>query len=144
MPALTNKGRTVANVMRRSVRFRESGRWPAWRRHTPEFINRPGWVSEVRQVVENGVFSVLLRDVETALGVVVHAMITPADKVEPTWPEKQRIKDEVIGRGRTAVEVMPPHDEIVNAADSWHLWVLPEGMALPFSLATRGGAEEAV
>ena len=47
----------------------------------------------------------------------------------------QRIKDEIAGQDATAVEVYPPHSEIVDQADMYHLWVLPE--PLPFSLADR-------
>jgi len=49
----------------------------------------------------------------------------------------QRIKDELAGHDRTGVEVYPPHDEIVDQADMYHLWVLPE--PLPFTLVKREG-----
>lgn len=43
-----------------------------------------------------------------------------------TWDELQAIKTE-IGRGhKTAVEVYPPTDRVVNVANMRHLWTLPE------------------
>lgn len=52
----------------------------------------------------------------------------------PSWSEKQRIKDELIGPERLAVEVFPPRSELVDQADAYHLWVLPEGFTLPFGV----------
>jgi hypothetical protein len=51
-----------------------------------------------------------------------------------TWAAKQRVKDELLGAGRLAVEVFPPAAELVDQADAYHLWVLPEGFKLPFGV----------
>lgn len=53
---------------------------------------------------------------------------------EPTWAHKQRIKDELVGRERVAVEVFPATKELVDQADAYHLWVLPEWFRLPFGV----------
>lgn len=58
--------------------------------------------------------------------------------IRPSWWEMQRIKDELAGKGCTAVEVYPPADEVVDDADMFHIWVLPEPLA--FSLAPRPSA----
>jgi hypothetical protein len=50
------------------------------------------------------------------------------------WPHRQRIKDELIGPARQAVEIFPPADEVVDDANCYHLWVLPIGQTIPFSL----------
>ncbi len=47
----------------------------------------------------------------------------------------QRIKDEIAGPDATAIEVYPPHAEIVDQADMFHIWVVPG--PLPFSLFDR-------
>lgn len=132
----TNIGRAPAAIIDRAVRLRESGRWPSWTWHAlPGGVpGAHGWAREVRRVAENGIFTVLVREVPTPWGAVLHAMISIACQPEPSWYEKQRIKDTVFGRPRTAIEVFPPHDDIVDGADSYHLWVLPEGMKLPFGL----------
>jgi hypothetical protein len=51
-----------------------------------------------------------------------------------SWADMQRIKNELVGPERVAVEVFPPVSELVDQANIAHLWVLPEGFALPFSL----------
>lgn len=63
---------------------------------------------------------------------MIHYGISSLSQERPTWWEAQRIKDELAGKDRTAVEVYPPRDEIVDGADMFHIWVLPEG--LPFGL----------
>ena len=45
-----------------------------------------------------------------------------------TWDELQGIKDALYSDW-LAVEIYPPHDQIVNAANMRHLWVLPPSVA---------------
>ena len=47
------------------------------------------------------------------------------------WHDLQAIKNEVAGPERVAVEVFPAEDELKDGAHVTHLWVLPEGFALP-------------
>jgi hypothetical protein len=42
-----------------------------------------------------------------------------------TWDDLQRVKRECGFGLRWAVEVYPPDDDIVNAANMRHLWLLP-------------------
>lgn len=44
------------------------------------------------------------------------------------WRHFQAIKNEVAGHDREAVEVFPAEMNLVDAANEYHLWVLPEGM----------------
>ena len=137
MTTTTNAGRSIENIVTRARIARMTGRWPDWRWHSlPNGIpNARGWAAEFTRIAENGVFSVMVRDVDTAWGKVRHAMIaTPAAGGEPTWSERQRIKNELLGREKTAIEVFPAMGDLVDAADAYHLWVLPQGMALPFTL----------
>jgi hypothetical protein len=52
-----------------------------------------------------------------------------------SWTDFQRIKNELYGKERQAIEVYPPESELVDARNLYHLWVLPEGVTLPFTLA---------
>ena len=47
------------------------------------------------------------------------------------WRHFQAIKNEVAGPEREAVEIYPPESELVDAANEYHLWVLPEGSWSP-------------
>lgn len=97
----------------------------------------------MRKAAENGIFSVLIRDLDAPpIGIITHAAIATLGGVtDITWAERQRIKNELFGRERTAVEVMPPESELVDEANMYHLWVMPVGYVLPFTLAQRKRAE---
>lgn len=118
-------------VINRERRLRKSGDWGDWERLENPHRLRPGWLGEVDHVRKNLVFAVLVRDVGTA----IHLAVSSLTGDRPSWPEMQRIKDELAGKEATAVEVYPPHDEIVDGADMYHLWVLFQ--PLPFSLSSK-------
>lgn len=83
----------------------------------------------------NGHYSVQVSDEPTPFGVVVHLWIRRHDGERiRTWAALQRIKTEIVGPERVAVEVFPAESELVDAANMFHLWVLPEGQRLPFTL----------
>lgn len=129
---------TQRQVVARAKTARRTGRWPAWERTTVSCPSM-GWLGEVTHAFHNGVFAVLCREVATPMGPVVHAAIRDASNSRDiTWAEKQRIKDECFGEGRTAVEVFPSAADLVDGADMYHLWILPEGQSLPFGIHTIG------
>lgn len=49
-----------------------------------------------------------------------------------TWDEIQWIKDSIGFKERCAIEIYPPHEDIVNIAALRHVWVLPRGEAPKF------------
>jgi hypothetical protein len=51
-----------------------------------------------------------------------------------TWAVKQRIKNELAGKERLAFECYPPVSELVDGADMYWLWIMPEGEKMPFKL----------
>jgi len=51
------------------------------------------------------------------------------------WRHFQAIKNEVAGPEREAIEIFPPESELVDGANEYHLWVLPEGQWSPLGLA---------
>jgi hypothetical protein len=46
------------------------------------------------------------------------------------WRQFQRIKNELAGEEREAIEIYPAESRLVDEANSYHLWVLPEGEML--------------
>lgn len=91
----------------------------------------------VRHAYSNAKYSVLEfhADTRSVFGTVTLLMIRRHDGAPITqWYELQRIKDEIAGANRTAVQVFPPHEQLRDSANLYHLWVMPEGMALPFGL----------
>jgi hypothetical protein len=114
-------------------RARRSGQWGEWERiDIPRGTIGRGWARDFAAAYRNRVFSVLVRDVGDG---VQHMAVTSLSQERPSWYEMQRIKDEIAGEDRTAVEVYPPKSEIVDGADMFHIWVLRD--PLPFSLHSR-------
>ena len=115
----------------------QSGRWGEWRiTALPTGLpGGTGWCRDIREAWANDLYAVLVRPVDTRWGKVHHLAIRTASNLEPPWRDKQRIKDEIFGALSSAVEVMPPDDEVVDQADMYHIWVLPDGFELPFTIA---------
>lgn len=83
----------------------------------------------------NNRYSVQISIVTADIGEVVHLWIRRHDGSMPrSWSDLQRIKNDMVGPERVAVEVFPPVSELVDGANMAHLWVLPEGHVLPFGL----------
>ncbi|WP_059048705.1 DUF7694 domain-containing protein [Paenibacillus senegalimassiliensis] len=93
-----------------------------------------GWFAELDRAYTDGEYAVMSRVVETEWGQVVHACIRNAENTDIPWAEKQRIKNELLGEERIALEVFPKNSELVDQANMYHLWVLPAGMKLPFGI----------
>ncbi len=53
------------------------------------------------------------------------------------WRDFQRIKNELCGPEREAVELYPAESRLVDTADQYHLWVLPEGESFSFGFHER-------
>lgn len=70
---------------------------------------------------------------EAAGGLVgIHLSVKRYDR-QPchNWRHLQQIKNEVIGPEREAVELYPAESRIVDNANQFHLWVLPEDAIFP-------------
>lgn len=48
------------------------------------------------------------------------------------WRHFQRIKNELAGVEREAMEIYPKESQLVDEANSYHLWVLSEADVMPF------------
>lgn len=98
----------------------------------------------VWELYTNDLFIVTAVPFHCDIGRCVHLVMRLKPEATPlsglTWATKQRIKDELVGSGRVAVEVFPPASELVDQAEAYHLWVLPEGFRLPFGVEEGGDA----
>ncbi len=128
-------------VLNQEYAERKHGQWSPW-----EFVETPGglpsadpagWLRDVERVARNGWCAVLIRACRTAWGIVDHAAIRNATQTDFTWAERQRIKDEVFGPDRVALEVFPSRDRLIDAANMYHLWVMPPDWHLPFGLSSK-------
>ncbi len=118
-------------LLKSEASARAAGQWGKWERLTcpPGHVGASGWCSEVTVAYRNEVFAVLERDAGDG---VTHLAAASLSGIRPRWWEMQRIKNELAGPERTAVEVYPPQSEAVDEADMFHIWVLPT--PLPFGI----------
>lgn len=78
------------------------------------------------------------------LGVPYHGWMREMDRAwisddgrDIPWAVKMQIKNELFGEKRAAIEVYPPQDRLVDAADTYHLWVFEKGFKMPFGIHPR-------
>lgn len=115
------------------------GNWGPWETMSlPDGIpGASGWCRDIRRVHRNLIYVVLVRPLQLPDGTGHHLAIRTASQAEPPWRDKQRIKNELFGDESLAVQVMPAESQLVDAADMYHMWILPEGSNLPFSLMEK-------
>lgn len=130
---------------------RASGDWSYWKRADADQmaaawdatmeacpVGGLGWTREMHTVWTNGWLCVMVRTLmHTSLGFTMdHCAMRTALGAELRFAEKQRVKDEIFGEDRMAVEVFPRTGDLVDAANMFHLWVFPAGYRFDFGLAT--------
>ena len=121
-------------LLERERKFRRTGQWGEWETLTfPLGTIGQGWSFFITTAHRNRVFSVLDRIAECG---VRHLAVSSLTGTRPTWPDMQRINNELAGADATAIEVYPPQDQVVDDADMFHIWVLRG--KLPFGLHTAG------
>ena len=92
----------------------------------------PALRARIHRAVFNDCYAVLMSTVKTERGDYLHLWIRNKSSTDISWREKQRIKNELVGKERVAIEVYPPEEELVDTANMYHLWVLPPGERLHF------------
>lgn len=134
-------------AMRRATAafHRPAGRLP-WQPFEPvdEGASPEAWarmrvrVGDLAYVVKNNIFIVQVYRRQTARGVALQLAVRRNDEEEIRgWDDLQRVKNEIAGPERTAIEIFPPEAEVMDQANMRHLFVLPEGVAAPFTIHGR-------
>ena len=91
----------------------------------------------------NDGFLVISRLINTEWGEIEHAaimrtshknFISSDGSSDISWAEKQRIKNEVFGKNRNAIEVYPSEQSLVDILDIYHLWIFPKDFIFPFGI----------
>lgn len=84
---------------------------------------------------QNAMYSVQVFRKPSEWGEIMHLMVRRNDAAPiQSWADLQRVKNEIAGADRVAVEVFPPEGDLVDQANMYHLWVLPKDFRLPFGL----------
>lgn len=141
------KERRVIAGMERAERA--SGAWSPWRKLDKSEIEDvlataaangqsvQGTWGEPHTIFENGWLVVNVRTAHppSLKFPVDHAFFRTTTFAELNWKEKQRVKDELFGADRTAIEIFPRQADLVDAINMYHLWVFPAGFKFPFGLS---------
>lgn len=108
--------------------------WTPWEWRN-QLVGHPLSLPGMKKCCLNNKYSIQFLEQQTSWGTVDHLIIRRHDqKPVLPWQDKQRIKNELVGRDRVAVEVFPAEEDLVDEANVYHLWVLPAGVKLPFGL----------
>lgn len=107
-------------------------KWGEWEDHSHKLGPHP--VKEIYKAMVNRLYSVQFSKEQSAWGEITHLWIRRHDESDVSWANKMRIKEELCGDRRFAVEVFPPRDNLVDQANMYHIYVLPTGFQLPFGL----------
>lgn len=97
-------------------------------------------ITKKERVFVNSRYQVNMREIPADDGgaPLVHLSIKRRDKATVhDWRDLQRIKNELCGPEREAVEIYPAESRLVDTANQYHLWVLPEGSRVPFGFDER-------
>lgn len=110
-------------------------KWGAWRDESQMLAFYPKPHNFVAAYVNN-YYCVMISHENTEWGEVQHLWIRneASTPIRNHWATLQRIKNELIGSELVAVEVYPKVSELVDQANMYHLWVMPQGVELPFNL----------
>lgn len=103
----------------------------------PEAYDEHG-LTEPDAVYGNNLYSVFVREMgHGALHISFHRRDRKAIR---DWRHFQSIKNEVAGPERLAIEVFPPESALVDTANEYHLFVLPEEAAADFPFMLDAGS----
>lgn len=138
MPTLPNRHERRANEAGlRALAKARGGAWTPFEEKpiTPAAADRFKVARTCGHVWSNNRYVVLQYERQSEWGEITHLAIRRLDgNVTRSWADLQRIKNELTGAERTAVEVFPPESELLDGADMFHLFVLEEGRGLPFTI----------
>lgn len=124
---------------RQQLREKENPFRKGWINHpSPKGLQKfgTGWFAEMDRVYrsQDNQYVAMIRTTKTEWGEVEHAAMRNLRSTDISWAEKQRIKNELFGVERIAIEVFPKESELVDAANLYHIWVLPNEFKIPFGI----------
>ena len=101
-----------------------------------------GWFAQMDKCyIYNGQYAAMTREIETEWGKIIHCCFRNLNGTDITWAEKQWLKNSLFGEDRTAVEVFPSSERLIDAANMYHLWIFEKGFELPFGIHDKDKSE---
>lgn len=107
--------------------------------HPDRWAHMRATTGDLRQCWRNNVYAVqvYMRTDSLHPGQVraLHLAIRRHDGEEIRgWSDLQRIKNEIAGPERVAIEIYPAEESVVDNANMRHIFVLPAGSTAPFTI----------
>lgn len=135
---MTNRAQRRAAIAN-AKRAARHGAWGEWEEVPLTVEMRATYgLSGLQRAWRNAVYSVQQFPNATPEGEVTLLMVRRHDAAPVrSWSDMQRIKNDLAGEDRVAVEVYPREEDLVDQANLYHLWVLPAGHVLGFGLHVR-------
>lgn len=135
-----NRGERRARMSEHRIIKRMSGEWSPFeaREITAEQRERFTCARSASAVFVNNRYVVQIYLRSTEWGEIEHLAIRRNDaEMVRSWSDMQRIKNELCGAERVGLEVFPAESDLVDEANMAHVWVLPSGFSLPFTIRGR-------
>lgn len=126
---------------------RKPGRTPPRRVWGPWYVDPRSPLPNGSMLVGNGLYTVHLefQDQEAKLAGAVHLSIHDRGRTtKHDWRDFQRIKNELCGEDREAIEIYPAERRLVDESNEYHLWVMPEGIDVGWGFEQRSVADDIV
>lgn len=122
-------------MKRKRKRIRHHRRWDRFQvgEDSEAEAAMPGWVG----VFFNNLYQVSWREIGEEHKVDWLCIRRRDSEAIHDWRDLQRIKNELCGTDREAVEIYPAEDRLVDTSNNYHLWVLPRGFRVPFGYDER-------
>lgn len=93
----------------------------------PDSVRRPGWMT--RAYLNNHYCVMVQDDARLRDGTkAIRALVQRHDNepIDNHWAELQQIKNELFGRETIAIEYYPRQSELIDQANIYWLWIVPE------------------
>lgn len=114
-----------------------------------ELQNGHGWDQQISEIwVYRGTvnFAVQVRELICGIGTMKHVIIKKVnadailsgkllESLEPTYQDKIRIRQVLKCQNRDMIEVMPARGKLVDMANLYHAWILPEDYESQFKFS---------
>lgn len=120
---------------------REWGEWGIGEypvKEKPDFMTDEMWAEALRFRNEttcyvNEIFQVNIQDVKDDQGHTWKWLSIKRRDKKPVhdWRALQRIKNDLVGEEFEAIEIYPRESQLIDEANQYHLWVMPEGRISP-------------
>lgn len=119
---------------------------PPWTPFEAAEPGHPSAASDDRTFVGtfvNSRYQVSVNVMETPLGEVTWLSIINRDRsARHDWRDFQRIKNELMGPEREAIELYPAESRLVDTNNQFHLFVIPKGSTVPVGYRERDVGDE--